>query len=636
MTRKRSGQTEEIAFPKTERDASLPAKIGRYEVVAELGAGGMASVYLARLRGPAGFAKFFAIKRVHPHLAKNRLFVDMFLDEARIAAALQHPNVAQVIELGDDGAHFIAMEYLHGEHLAAVARAARDSGGLPLPFACWIVARAAEGLHHAHEARDETGQPLGIVHRDVTPHNVFVTYDGHVKLTDFGIAKAEGRIVRTDTGIVKGKFAYMAPEQALGRALDRRVDIFALGVLLWELVTGERLFKGDTDAETLLAVTRCEIESPRTRRPECPEDLEAIVMTCLARDPTERFETASAVSAALDKVVERLGLVRMRDVGALMSRLFADRIAERQAWLTTGSERAVRAPDEPSTHVAKKRKKIGSTASSTPAERRRGKASEASQPDAEPKTMTVDDAMILEARDATRTRSIGTKNAPPRAETDEDAEEVAPAPVPPPGPVTSRGSAAPWMAATVVVLAVGVGAYVVTQPPGAPAPSSTSVPSVPPPQPTTSADRIAAPPPTEPPPTTELAAPPASDVTPAPSTDVALAPPTSVLAAPPSSVARRPATPRHVAHTPTPAPPVSAAADPCPAGGTGEVDFICPHHWASIWVDGRPWSNDAPAMHQHVPAGSHRFELQVDGEGPRHAVLRCVLAGESMTIHCPQ
>ncbi len=618
MTRKGTGQTEEIAFPKTERDASLPARIGRYEVVAELGAGGMASVYLARLRGPAGFAKLFAIKRVHPHLAKNRLFVDMFLDEARIAAALQHPNVAQVIELGDDGAHFIAMEYLHGEHLAAVARAARDIGGLPIPIACWLVARAADGLHHAHEARDENGQPLGIVHRDVTPHNVFVTYDGHVKLTDFGIAKAEGRIVRTDTGIVKGKFAYMAPEQALGRALDRRVDIFAIGVLLWELITGERLFKGDTDAETLLAVTRCEVESPRTRRPDCPEDLEAIVLTCLSRDPSERFETAAAVSAALDRVGERSGLVRMRDVGALMSRLFADRIAERQAWINTGSERAV-VPDEPSTHVAKKRKK--------------GPAPASGESDAEPQTMTVDDAMIVESREPTRARSVRKKGLAPVAEPAADPSDDHASDPPPRAPPPTRGSATPWIAGTAVLLAIGVAIFFATEPPeGAAPPASlaastaavTTVPETPlPPRETTA---LEVPPPTAipaPPPSTAIEAPPPTTIE---------APRASVIATPPATAAAPPSRDPHRSRA---RPPASATADASLAGGMGEVDFICPHHWASIWIDGQPWSNDAPAMHQRIPAGRHRFELQVDGEGAHHTIPRCVLAGESMTIHCP-
>ena len=210
-------------------------KLGRYELVWELGTGGMASVYLARVRGPAGFNKWLAIKRIHPHLAKDPRFVEMFLDEARIAAAVHHPNVAHVFDLGDDaGERFLAMEYLHGEHLGTVAvRAVRERGRLEPELAARIIASAADGLHHAHEARDAEGRHLGLVHRDVSPQNIFVTYDGSVKLTDFGIAKAAGRLTHTQTGGTKGKVSYMAPEQALGHAVDRRTDVWALGVVLW-------------------------------------------------------------------------------------------------------------------------------------------------------------------------------------------------------------------------------------------------------------------------------------------------------------------------------------------------------------------------------------------------------------------
>ncbi|MCZ7680014.1 MAG: serine/threonine protein kinase [Sandaracinaceae bacterium] len=295
----RSGFTEEIAFPA----ARAAERLGRYELLAPLGKGGMASVFLARLRGPSGFEKLLAIKRIHPALTEDPRFVDMFLDEARVAAALQHPNIAQVFELGHEGSvYFLAMEYLHGEHLGDVlGRAAKDRAPLPVELACWIVARVAEALHHAHEATDALGRPLSIIHRDVSPQNIFVTYAGNAKLTDFGVAKASSNVVETDTGTVKGKFAYMAPEQALGHEIDRRVDVFALGTVLWEALAGRRLFRAATDAQTLLNVTRCEVPPLPPIRREVSEDLDSIVQCALAADPSGRFETAGALARALSR-----------------------------------------------------------------------------------------------------------------------------------------------------------------------------------------------------------------------------------------------------------------------------------------------------------------------------------------------
>ncbi|MCC7539543.1 MAG: serine/threonine protein kinase [Deltaproteobacteria bacterium] len=307
-------------------------RLGRYELVRLLGSGGMANVYLARAVGPGGFEKLFALKCIHGFLARDRRFVQMFLDEARISALVSHPNVAQVFELGEDrGIHFLAMELLHGEHLGAVhARALRDAGVMPPDVVASIVGSAAEGLHQAHETEDPDGKPLGIVHRDVSPQNVFVTYDGLVKVTDFGIAKAANRLVETDTGSVKGKFGYMAPEQALGLVVDRRTDVFALGVVLWELLTGRRLFRAKTNAETLLNVTRCEVVAPSSIHPACPRGLESIALRALAREATDRYPTSAALAEDLagwlraeHHRVDRARLVR------LMAELFPERAANR-------------------------------------------------------------------------------------------------------------------------------------------------------------------------------------------------------------------------------------------------------------------------------------------------------------------
>jgi len=326
--------------------------LGRYELVYEIGVGGMAAVYLSRARGPGGFSKWLALKRIHPHLAKDRRFIDMFLDEARIAAMLQHPNVAQVLDLGEDeGEYFIAMEYLHGEHLGAVSvRAMRELGQLPLSIAASIVMDAAEGLHHAHEAKDKNGQALALVHRDVSPQNVFVTYDGQVKLTDFGIAKAANRITHTDTGGTKGKVSYMAPEQALGRPLDRRTDVFALGIVLWEITTGRRLFRAETDAQTLMRITSGRVPTPSSVMADYPPELEQIVMRALEIRAERRYPSAAVMARDLERwLATGARAVRSSDLSSLMHRLFADRIAAKDELLRSDPETipGVRLPPNP-------------------------------------------------------------------------------------------------------------------------------------------------------------------------------------------------------------------------------------------------------------------------------------------------
>lgn len=315
-------------------------RLGRYELVAELGRGGMANVYLARVSGPAGFRKWFAIKCIHPHLARDRRFVNMFLDEARISASLSHPNVGPVFDLGEDnGTFFFVMEYLHGEHLGKVAsEAARRAGRIAPGLGAYIIAQAADGLHHAHETKDETGTPLGIVHRDVSPHNIFVRYDGTVLVTDFGIAKAANRITQTETGGTKGKLAYMSPEQVRGQPIDRRSDVFALGTVLWELTTGRRLFKAQNDGATVLRITSGNIPRPSEIDLDYPPTLEQIVMRALSNDPEGRFPTAAAMARALDRFVASLdGPVGPAALAGRMSELFAPRKAAKDALLRGSS-----------------------------------------------------------------------------------------------------------------------------------------------------------------------------------------------------------------------------------------------------------------------------------------------------------
>ncbi len=315
--------------------------LGRYRVVDEIGVGGMASVHLARMDGPGGFQKWVAIKRIHPHLVEDETFVNMFLDEARVAARISHPNVATVFELGKhEDTYWIAMEYLHGEPLREVMRRTEEMGQpMPPEIACRAIADAAEGLHSAHELLGRNGEKLQLVHRDVTPHNLFVTYDGTTKVVDFGIAKFSSRMANTRAGTLKGKLAYMSPEQVAGEPIDRRTDVFALGVVLWELTTGQRLFRMENDLDTLAKVQECMVPRPSTIVRGYPIDLEKIVMKALAKNKNERYRTAREFSRALQSLLMRRGLfIASDEVAAYMASIFADRIQKREAHLRWAAE----------------------------------------------------------------------------------------------------------------------------------------------------------------------------------------------------------------------------------------------------------------------------------------------------------
>ena len=315
--------------------------LGRYRVVDEIGIGGMASVHLARMDGPGGFQKWVAIKKIHPHLVEDESFVQMFLDEARVAARISHPNVATVFDLGKhEDTYWIAMEYLHGEPLREVMRRTEELGtAMPPEIACRVIADAAEGLHAAHELLGKNGEKLNLVHRDVTPHNLFVTYDGVTKVVDFGIAKFSSRMSHTRAGTLKGKLAYMSPEQVHGEGIDRRTDIFALGVVLWELTTGQRLFRMESDLDTLAKVQECNVPRPSTLIRGYPVDLEKIVMKALAKNRGERFRTARELSRALQSLLMRRGLfIASDEVAAYTQSIFTDRIQKREAHLRWAAE----------------------------------------------------------------------------------------------------------------------------------------------------------------------------------------------------------------------------------------------------------------------------------------------------------
>ncbi|MGZ6142938.1 MAG: serine/threonine protein kinase, partial [Myxococcales bacterium] len=243
---------------------------GRYELLKRLAGGGMGEVYLARQRGIDGFSKLLVIKTLLPHLCEDEEFITMFKDEARVTAQLIHPNICQVFEFEQvGGVYYMAMEYLRGEDLRRLWKACEQRGTpLRVPLICRVISDAAAGLDFAHSLRDSKGEPYHIVHRDISPQNILVTFEGGVKVIDFGVAKAAGRAQHTRTGALKGKYSYMSPEQVAGAEVDGRSDIFALGIVLHELLTGRRLFKADSDVQTLARVRECNVAPPSRLNPQ--------------------------------------------------------------------------------------------------------------------------------------------------------------------------------------------------------------------------------------------------------------------------------------------------------------------------------------------------------------------------------
>jgi tRNA A-37 threonylcarbamoyl transferase component Bud32 len=331
------GAAHQIVHGTSHHDPLAPGRqVGKYEVVRRLASGGMAEIYLARARGIQGFEKFVVLKRILPQYAENETFVRMFLNEARVAATLDHPNIASVYDIDQqEGVYFFTMEYLHGEDLRLILKElGRRSQPLPLDHALTIAIGAAAGLHAAHEKRGPDGRPLGIVHRDVSPSNVVVTYDGGVKVVDFGIAKVTAQSEFTGTGSLKGKVAYMSPEQCRSQPLDRRSDIFAVGVILFELTTQTRLFKADTDVGTIQMVLQGDIPRPSSRVPDYPPALEAIVMKALERSPEARYQTARELQRALETFAQMTGLALSNAaLGDWMERTFGPKP---EAWRGLG------------------------------------------------------------------------------------------------------------------------------------------------------------------------------------------------------------------------------------------------------------------------------------------------------------
>ncbi len=307
----------------------MAVAFGRYELLKKIASGGMGQVFLART-AQQGFQKLVVIKRILPHLVEDEEFRTMFEDETRLAATLNHPNLVQIFDQGEAGGSlYLAMEYVAGEDVRRVERQARrKEKKLPLGVILRIIADAAAGLDHAHKATDGSGRPLRLVHRDVSPQNVLVGFDGGVKLIDFGVARAASNSQRTATGILKGKYPYMSPEQIAGLPYDHTSDQFALGTVFWELLTGKRLFKGESDMVTMRLVRECQVPRPSSIDPSLPRALDAVVLRALSAEPSKRFRDAGELRMAIEElaVQERLS-ASPAHLAAFMRALYAERIA---------------------------------------------------------------------------------------------------------------------------------------------------------------------------------------------------------------------------------------------------------------------------------------------------------------------
>jgi len=339
-------------------------QVGRYRILSELGRGGMSNVFLAVASGPGGVNKLVVLKALLPDLATEGYALSMFMDEARLAAQLNHPNVVQTYEVGTEGdRHVIVMEYLEGQSLSAVVRrGAAEGNPMPLGLQLRIIINALDGLHYAHELSGYEGASLQLVHRDISPQNVFVTYDGQVKVLDFGIAKATSASTHTAAGVMKGKIAYMAPEQIVGGNVDRRADLYSVGCMLWASATGVKLWKDTPDVQIMRRAISGDVPTPQSVNPECDDDLNRIVMKALAREPDDRYATAVELQHDLETYVERFGAAaKQKEIARFVSTLFADTRAQLKALV----ERQLTLIQTDNSSISRERPRPGSGRGST-------------------------------------------------------------------------------------------------------------------------------------------------------------------------------------------------------------------------------------------------------------------------------
>ena len=307
-----------------------PTRFGKYLLLEKLATGGMAQLYRAKIIGVEGFEKFIAIKQILPHLAHEEELITSFIDEAKLAALLNHQNVVQIYDFGSmENSYFITMEFLHGKDLRAVNAKAKEKGTpVSLENALYLISKVCAGLDYAHKLKDFQGKSLHIIHRDISPQNIFLTYEGDVKIVDFGIAKAASQSTITQVGMIKGKVAYMSPEQAAGKVIDHRSDIFATGILLYELIAGGRMFKGDDTLQILSKVREAEFTPLGTLKGGLPEKLYDIVSKALAKDPEDRYQSCADMQADIEECIFRLNLRPSgRSLAEYLKLLFAEEIA---------------------------------------------------------------------------------------------------------------------------------------------------------------------------------------------------------------------------------------------------------------------------------------------------------------------
>ncbi|MBS2028444.1 MAG: serine/threonine protein kinase [Deltaproteobacteria bacterium] len=314
-------------------------RFGKYTLIDRIAVGGMAEIFLARQAGLEGFEKTIVIKRIRPHLSQQKAFVKMFLNEAKLAAQLNHPNIVQIYDLGKIGeSYFIAMEYIFGRDMRRIIPKA-DSLGIPFPmvYALKIASSVCEGLYYAHQKMDIYGNPLNIVHRDVTPENIFVSFDGTVKVLDFGIAKAANQIEQTKAGEIKGKLSYMSPEQCMGKPLDHRSDIFSLGVVLYEWITGFKLFTGESEVGILKSITEGKIYAPSYFKADIPEAVEKILMKALEKDREKRYQSAWDMQYDVDQFLSQYEFTPSNiHLSNFLKQLFSDELEEEKKRLMSG------------------------------------------------------------------------------------------------------------------------------------------------------------------------------------------------------------------------------------------------------------------------------------------------------------
>jgi len=386
----------------------FPQQFGRYYLTQKIAMGGMAEIFRAKSIGAEGFEKVVVIKRILPHFSEDEGFVTMFKDEARVAAHLAHANVVQVFDFDEvDHLFYIAMEYVEGRDLKRVLDVgARETRPMSIAQSVFVLIEAAQGLHYAH-TRVVDGQPLGIVHRDVSPHNVMISFSGEVKIMDFGIAKAASRSTKTRVGTVKGKCAYMSPEQARGKPLDPRSDLFALGVMFWEMLTGKRLFVGESDFETLNNVLKAEVPAPSELNPEVPKELDAIVLKALGREretrQTDCGQFASELRRWFYSSVPDPDAVNLK---GYMHDLFAEEIEQLRSEVATEAQQMEGVRRGTGSSSAPKRSGTGSNAAAVAADEERTMALDGQGPPADSdRTMALPDAMgLLEGRQPSGSR----------------------------------------------------------------------------------------------------------------------------------------------------------------------------------------------------------------------------------------